>query len=125
MPEGPLLPSDLVAGAERFNRGDYFEAHEEWEKTWYGREGEEGRFLKGLIQVAVSLHHLEEGNLRGARKVMGTALGYLREFPSHHAGADLEDLLRQIDPLFRELEAGNDPYPRVEMSPPRLLLDRE
>ena len=125
MPEGPLLPSDLVAGAERFNQGDYFEAHEEWEKTWYGREGEEGRFLKGLIQVAVSLHHLEEGNLRGARKVMGTALGYLKEFPSHHAGADLEDLLRQIDPLFHELEAGNDPYTRVEMSPPRLLLDRE
>src|SRR4030095_15949945 len=89
MPEGPLLPSDLIAGTERFNRGDYFEAHEEWEKTWYGREGEEGRFLKGLIQVAVSLHHLEEGNLRGARKVMGTALGYLKEFPSHHAGADL------------------------------------
>jgi len=124
MPEGPLLPSDLASGAEHFNHGEYFEAHEEWEKTWYGREGEEGRFLKGLIQVAVSLHHLESGNLRGALKVMGTALGYLKEFPTHHAGVDLEDLLRQIQALFRELEAGNDPYPSVEMSPPRLLLDR-
>ena len=125
MPEGPLLRSDLAVGTEHFNRGDYFEAHEEWEKSWYGREGEEGRFLKGLIQVAVSLHHLESGNLRGALKVMRTALAYLKEFPPHHVGVDLEDLLRQIDPLFHELEAGNDPYPRVEASPPRLLLDPE
>jgi len=65
MSEGPLSPSDLVSGADHFNRGEYFEAHEAWEKTWYGREGEEGRFLKGLIQIAVSLYHLESGNLKG------------------------------------------------------------
>ena len=122
MPEGSVHPSDLAAGTERFNRGDYFEAHEEWEKTWYGREGEEGRFLKGLIQVAVSLYHLESGNLPGARKVMSTALSYLKEFSSPRSGVDLDDLRQQLAPLFRELEAGGDPYPRVEASPPRMLL---
>ncbi|PYQ11752.1 MAG: DUF309 domain-containing protein [Acidobacteria bacterium] len=122
MPESPLLPADLTAGTEHFNRGEYFEAHEAWEKTWYGREGEEGRFLKGLIQVAVSLYHLESGNLRGALKVLGTARNYLKEFSSPCSGVDLDHLRRQIDPLFRELEAGNDPYPQVEASPPKLVL---
>ena len=82
MSEGPVRPADLMAGADRFNHGDYFEAHEEWEKAWYGTEGEENRFLKGLIQIAVSLHHLESGNLKGARKVMATAL---RQLPQQAA----------------------------------------
>jgi predicted metal-dependent hydrolase len=125
MSDGPLLPADLRAGAECFNRGDYFEAHEEWEKTWYGREGEESRFLKGLIQVAVSLYHLESGNLKGAQKVMGTALGYLKELPSPCAGVDLNLLRQQMAPLYRELEAGNDPYPQVEAATPQLSLTLE
>jgi uncharacterized protein len=122
MADDPLLPADLVSGTEHFNRGDYFEAHEEWEKAWYGREGEESRFLKGLIQAAVSLYHLESGNLPGARKVMGTALNYLKEFPSERAGVDVEHLRNQLTPLFRELEAGNDPYPQVETAAPKLNL---
>jgi predicted metal-dependent hydrolase len=122
MSESPLSPADLLPGAERFNQGDYFEAHEEWEKAWYGREGEEGRFLKGLIQVAVSLYHLESGNLVGARKVMGTALDYLQEFPARRTGVDLEHLRQQIVPLYRELEAGGDPYPRIESAAPQLIL---
>ncbi|HEU5180570.1 MAG TPA: DUF309 domain-containing protein [Candidatus Polarisedimenticolia bacterium] len=122
MSEGELAPSDLTEGLEHFNRGDYFEAHEAWEKTWYGREGEEGRFLKGLIQVAVALYHLESGNLNGARKVMGTALDYLKEFDEVRTGVDLGALRRQMDPLLRELEAGNDPYPGVQQAPPKMVL---
>jgi uncharacterized protein len=125
MTDPPVHPSDLAAGAECFNRGDYFEAHEEWEKTWYGTEGEESRFLKGLIQVAVSLYHLESGNLKGARKVMGTALEYLKEFPATRRGVDLDDLRRQILPLYREMEAEKDPYPLVATSPPRLVFRPE
>jgi predicted metal-dependent hydrolase len=122
MSEGELHPADLAEGLEHFNRGDYFEAHEAWEKTWYGREGEEGRFLKGLIQVAVALYHLESGNLNGARKVMGTALGYLKEFGGVRTGVDLAALRQQMDPLLQELEAGNDPYPSVQEAPPKMTL---
>jgi len=122
MPDGSVEPADLVAGTELFNRGDYFEAHEAWEQTWYGTEGEESRFLKGLIQVAVALYHLESGNLKGARKVMGTALDYLKEFPSVRSGVDLDHLRTQVLPLFKELEEGRDAYPLLEASPPHLVL---
>ena len=122
MPDGTVEPADLTAGTEHFNRGDYFEAHEAWEQTWYGTEGEESRFLKGLIQVAVALYHLESGNLKGARKVMGTALDYLKEFPSVRSGVDLDHLRTQVLPLFKELEEGRDAYPLLEASPPHLVL---
>jgi uncharacterized protein len=121
--ESPSI--DLTRGAARFNDGEYFEAHEEWEKVWYGTEGEESRFLKGLIQIAVSLYHLETGNLAGARKVMLTAMDYLKEFPSTRRGVDLDHLRSQVQPIFRELEEGKDPYPLLEASPPRILLREE
>jgi hypothetical protein len=120
--EGSVGPGALAEGAEHFNRGEYFEAHEAWEKAWYGTEGEENRFLKGLIQVAVSLHHLETGNLAGARKVMTTALDYLREFPSSRNGVDLDHLRSGILPIFQEIEAGGDPYPLLEGSPPKIIV---
>jgi hypothetical protein len=120
--DGPVAPGDLVPGAKEFNAGNYFEAHEAWEKTWYGTEGEESRFLKGLIQIAVSLYHLETGNLDGARKVLTTALGYLEEFPSPRCGVDLENLKLQVRPILTELEAGRDPYPLLESDPVRIRL---
>ena len=115
-------PAALKTGAEHFNSQEYFEAHEEWEKAWHGTEGEENRFLKGLIQVAVSLYHLERGNLSGARKVMTTALEYLKGFPSLRNGVDLERLRSQVLPLHREMEEGRDPYPMMQASPPRIEL---
>ena len=122
MGDEALRPEALLPGATHFNDGEYFEAHEEWEKAWYGTEGEENRFLKGLIQVAVSLYHLETGNLAGARKVMLTAVGYLKEFPSQRSGVDLDHLRAQILPICRELEEGRDPFAMVEASPPRVVV---
>jgi predicted metal-dependent hydrolase len=115
-------PRSLLPGALHFNKGEYFEAHEAWEEAWYGTEGEENRFLKGLIQIAVSLYHLETGNLAGARKVMLTALGYLKEFPSDRCGVDLDHLRAQVLPLCRELEEGRDPYPMMAEAPPKILI---
>jgi predicted metal-dependent hydrolase len=123
--EGTVGPAELLSGAGHFNNGEYFEAHEEWERTWYGTSGDENRFLKGLIQVAVSLYHLETGNLAGARKVMRTAVEYLKEFPSTRCGVDLDHLRTQILPLFREMEEGRDPYPMLEASPPRIIVRTE
>jgi len=122
VPKESVGPAALMTGAEHFNNQEHFEAHEEWEKVWYGTEGEENRFLKGLIQVAVSLYHLECGNLSGARKVMSTALDYLKGLPPTHSGVDLDRLRLQVLPLFRELEERRDPYPMVQASPPRIAV---
>jgi len=56
---------------------------------------------------------------------IGSWLHYLKEFPSPRSGVDLLGLLAQIGPLYRELEEGNDPYERMESSPPRLAVREE
>ena len=92
--------SDLFEdGINFFNGGRYFEAHEAWEDLWRQSGGPLRLFYQGLVQAAVGLHHLKEGNLDGARTVLGRALEKLDEYPPRFCGignAELTTDLRQI-----------------------------
>lgn len=56
----------FVEGAEHYDAGRYFEAHEAWEHLWRALPpGEEKLQVQGLIQLAVSLEHHRRGNPRG------------------------------------------------------------
>ena len=46
----------LSRGAELFNRGLYWEAHEAWEELWLELEDEPKLFVQGLIQLAAAYH---------------------------------------------------------------------
>ena len=64
----------LALGAEAFDRGDYFAAHEHWEVVW--REtaaGDARRHLKGLIQIAAALHKHAQGHADAARALLAKA----------------------------------------------------
>jgi len=63
--------ADIAAFARCWNEERFFEAHETLEPRWL-RERDPG--LQGLIQLAAALHHLQRGNLRGARTMLGRAL---------------------------------------------------
>lgn len=61
---------EIPAFARSWNEGDFFLAHEVLEGLWIRRR-DDG--LRGLIQLAVALHHIRKGNLRGARTMIGRA----------------------------------------------------
>ncbi|HET6339885.1 MAG TPA: DUF309 domain-containing protein [Polyangiales bacterium] len=53
----PAGQSPLDRGAELFDLGAYWDAHEVWESRWrVTRDSEERQLLQGLIQVAAALH---------------------------------------------------------------------
>jgi predicted metal-dependent hydrolase len=55
-PEADTLAA-VQRGAELFDRGEYFEAHEVWEERWRQSEDEAERLgLQGLIQVTAAFH---------------------------------------------------------------------
>lgn len=91
-PRGAADPR-LLEFWERFERQEYFESHEVLEDLWMATPGGERDLYKGLIQIAVSLHHLCEGNLRGARKVFDTARDLLEPFQPQGAGVRLDRLV--------------------------------
>lgn len=81
----------------RFNRGDYFEAHDAWEEIWNEAPESERGFYQGLIQVATALHHMTIGNMRGAKLLHGSAHELLGPYGDFHGGIDLRALRARFD----------------------------
>lgn len=88
-----------------FNRDrDYYECHDVMEDLWL----EEGRkpLLQGLLQVAVGLYHLENGNRPGAVKLLTAALEKLACYPDTALGIDLERLRQDAGRCCQQLKQG-------------------
>jgi uncharacterized protein len=84
-------------GVEHFNCGEFFEAHEVWEDVWRAADSpEEKRFVQGLIQVAVALHHHSTGNHVGAESLLRRATRNLAGYPPSYASIDLSLLSQSL-----------------------------
>jgi len=92
----------LQQGIDFFNQGQWYEAHEVWEDLWRETEGEARGFYQGLVQLAVGLHHISGGNLRGGKRVLDRGIEHIRAFPDRFMGIDNErlqqDILTRADP---------------------------
>ena len=98
--------STFQRGADLFNAGHYFDAHEVWEDVWRAAPVEEKEFLQGLIQVAVALHHHGRGNLDGARSLLARAQRNLLDYPDSYAGVNLAAVRAAITQCQRALDTG-------------------
>ena len=116
MPESTYDPRYLQ-GIEHFNKCDFFEAHEVWEDLWKDIEGPTRTFYKGLIHVAVCLHHFGNGNIRGAKKLYLSSRGYLQPFGPKFMGLDIDQLLSQLETCCREIMESQEQFPRIEIVP--------
>jgi len=106
------FPPRFREGIALFNAGEFFEAHEALEDAWRESTGEDRRFLQGLVQVAVGLHHHSTGNVVGARSVLARALENLRPYPDEHRGIRLKTLRRDLAPWLHAL-AHQEPAPAL------------
>jgi len=104
---------------ELFNRCEFFDAHEALEDVWRAAPGPEKKFLQGLIQVAVALHHHSRGNSVGARSVLKRAFRNLSAYPKDFSGIHLSDLMNSIAEWQRALEQGTPVPP-----PPKIICSR-
>lgn len=103
-------------GLELFNRGEFFDAHEVLEDVWRAAPAAEKKFLQGLIQVAVGLHHHSRGNMAGARSLLARAHRNLSAYPARHGGIDLAGLCAQVERWVGALEDGRSvpALPRIQ-----------
>lgn len=91
----PLLPPDLVHGAQLFASGEWYEAHEAWEGVWMTATGDERQFVQGLILLAAALHkRWRHGSL--AHRNYHKALVYLDRLPPVYGGVDLARLRQEV-----------------------------
>ena len=62
---------DYLYGCDLYNHGYWWEAHEAWEGLWQltDKNGQQGRFLQGLIQVSACHLQLHRGHFRGVQRL--------------------------------------------------------
>ena len=112
-------PDPLLRFIDRFDRGEYWLAHEELEARWL----EDRRDLyKGLIHMAAALLHAERGNWRGAAAKATTARGLLEADHGPATGLDPSALRRAAARLQDGLCAVRDGLvaPSRRVAAPRL-----
>lgn len=96
------MDSRLISYMYYFNiRRDYYECHEYGESLWLdtGRP----QVLKGLIQAAVCLYHLQNGNVKGGWRMWQRARQYIAGERPIYEAMDLDKLTNDIDDVFQRV----------------------
>ena len=109
---------------ECFNRRRFFEAHEVLENLWLPqRQGPNGAFYKGLIQLAGAFVHWQKNRPRPAVALFELAQANLRKYPPTHEGLNVTDVLTAINEWLRQLmAAAPGACPPVPTRTPELRL---
>ena len=115
--DSEAYPPLYLKGIAYFNEFEFFESHDIWEELWSDYQGPSRRFYQGLIQVAVCLHHFNNGNTRGARKLFHSSRDYLKDYAPEHMGLDVDRLLREMEVCCAEIIETDEEFPRGELNP--------
>lgn len=103
--EGPL-PAGVAQGIQQFNRREFYACHDSIEQVWVETAGDERLVYQGLLQIAVAFYHMQQGNWRGALKMLERGRGKLLPFLPACRGVDLAALLvgvERCEAALREL----------------------
>ncbi len=100
---------DFSRGAELFNEGRFWHAHEAWEDVWKRIAADSRIFFQGLIQMAAAYHQLMNGKYTGMLRHCDNALSKLHLFEPEFLGVDVGYLCTKIEESKRRaLELGKD-----------------
>jgi hypothetical protein len=69
----PRASDPLEQARAAWDAGLFFEVHELIEPVWLEAKGARRELLQGVIMAGAAMHHLSEGNLAGARGLLGDA----------------------------------------------------
>ena len=128
IPEGPIVVSDPLPDAIRtaigeFNAGDYYPCHDTIEEHWVREVGQQRVLYQGILQVGIAFYHIENGNWRGAIKMLERGIPKLRPFVPACQGIQVAPLLEaseEIDAHLKEL--GEERIEKFALDFPRIEL---
>lgn len=126
VPQSGMDSKHYREGIRLFNQGSFFDAHEVLEDVWRAAPEGERKFLQGLIQVAVALHHHSKGNTAGAKSVLARASRNLSSYPERFGGIKLQEFRHSLVLWERALVENRPvpPHPKIQSladsrSPPK------
>ncbi len=87
----------FLEGVNKFNNGEYYDAHEIWEELWSEYVLKDSLFIQGLIQVSVAYFHITNLNLRGSKSLFSKSLPKLKKFSSNHRNFNVKQFIIDIE----------------------------
>ena len=123
-PPNPSLDAGYLSFFECFNRGQFHAAHDALEPLWLAeRQGLNGAFYKGLIQLAGAFVHLERRCRGPAESLLRRARANLGPYRPVHEQLDVSGSLDLINGWLQRLERSSPEQSAVGVvDPPRLFL---
>ncbi len=111
------LPNDLMReGLALFNEGEFYKCHDALEAAWVAEQRPCRDLYQGILQFAIALHHIEQGNYNGADKMFRRAINKFQRLPDSCRDIDVAWLLsssRDLHHLLIKLgPAQIETYPR-------------
>ena len=98
------LPELAMQGLSAFNRGEFYRQHDLFEAQWAQTAGPVRELYRGILQVGVAYYHIENGNYRGALKMLQRSVQWLRLLPDDCQGIDVEKLRRDSNAVRADLQ---------------------
>jgi predicted metal-dependent hydrolase len=86
-------PPGLLRGIEEFNRREFYECHETIEAVWMEESRPIRLLYQAILQVGVAFYHVQQGNWRGAMKVLARSIPKLAHFEPTCMEIDVSRLL--------------------------------
>ena len=122
--QGRELDAHYLGYFDCFNRQLFYEAHDVLEDRWLAdRQGANGNFYKGLIQLAGAFVHLQKNRLHPSAALFKLARTNLEKYPRLHEHLDVAAVLQLIENWLHELESRQfRTNPLVPANVPRLDL---
>ena len=94
----------MLSGIAQFNRGDFFAQHETLEDLWREERRDVSRLYQGILQIGVSLYHVQRLNHHGAVYMLTRGTSYLRPFSLICQSIDVADLLTQASKVLSAVQ---------------------
>ncbi len=87
-------------GIEKFNQGEYYPAHDFLESAWVADEGPGRDLYRAILQVGIAYHQIQNGNYRGAVKMLLRVRQWLDPLPDICRGVDVASLRQDVERVY-------------------------
>lgn len=98
------LPELAIKGVGEFNNENYYRQHDMFEAQWVQTKGPVRDLYRAILQVGVAYFHIQNGNGRGALKMLQRSVQWLSILPESCQGIDVAGLRRDSYAVRAEIE---------------------
>ena len=100
----PFLDPRFYSGIQSFNSGNFYEAHDLFEDLWHECDEPKRRWIHGMVQISVAMHHHSTGNLNGSLLLLAEGISRMRRAEISPIGFKEGEFLEPCQEILKLLQ---------------------